>query len=210
VSGSERPKRLTRTEARQRNRELLLDAAARVIAERGFHGATLDEVADEAGLTKGAVYSQFADKGDLFAAAIERRYRERLNALEGWLAERGETAERTSAAALDFARSVTVGGDWALLFLEAWAQTLRDPEFGRRLRQIDDEIRAALAGLLSREPPIFVPLGDLHAEQVAEMLLAVAHGFGVQHRLDPEHAPDELFAEMMRIFATGLAGRAAS
>ncbi|HEX6489011.1 MAG TPA: helix-turn-helix domain-containing protein [Candidatus Dormibacteraeota bacterium] len=53
-------------------KERLLDAAARVIARDGFRGARLADVAREAGLTTGAVYSNFRDKEDLFLAAFDR------------------------------------------------------------------------------------------------------------------------------------------
>src|SRR5713226_7690587 len=66
-------KKLTRDEKKARTRERLLDAAADVFARRGFHAASLDEVADEAGLTKGAVYSNFTSKDDLIVALIETR-----------------------------------------------------------------------------------------------------------------------------------------
>ena len=54
-------------------REQLLDAAATVFAERGFHAATLDEIGQTAGFSKGAVYSNFASKDDLFVALINAR-----------------------------------------------------------------------------------------------------------------------------------------
>ena len=65
--------RISRTDSRARTRSGLLEAAHRVFVRRGFHAATLDEIADEAGYTKGAVYSNFASKEDLFFAVYERR-----------------------------------------------------------------------------------------------------------------------------------------
>ncbi len=65
--------RLNRQERKSQTRERLIDAAAVVFAQRGFEAASLDEVAAAAGYTKGAVYSNFASKTDLFIALIERR-----------------------------------------------------------------------------------------------------------------------------------------
>ena len=62
---------LTPERRRRQTRDHLLDAAAQVLAERGFHGASLDEVAAAAGFTKGAVYSNFKNKEDLFLALLE-------------------------------------------------------------------------------------------------------------------------------------------
>jgi AcrR family transcriptional regulator len=198
-----RRKRLTRVEQRERNREALLDAAAEVFAARGFRVATLDDVADAAGLTKGAIYSHFSSKHDLFAAAIERRYRERLEPFRALMEQPGERPALAGEAALDFIRSISVGGDWALLFLEAWAEMVRNPEFGQRLLEVTDQVREALVELVRGQFAVSPKL-SISPEHLAEMLLAMAHGFGIQHRLDPHHAPDQVFVDMARIFVTGL------
>ena len=67
--------RLTRAESRERTRAHLLEAAADVFAQRGFHGASVEEVADVAGYTKGAVYSNFASKDELLRETLEYRTR---------------------------------------------------------------------------------------------------------------------------------------
>ena len=72
---------LTAERRRQQTREYLLQAAAQVFAERGFHAATLDEVAAAAGFTKGAVYSNFKNKEDLFLALLEDAYAREMTAL---------------------------------------------------------------------------------------------------------------------------------
>ena len=64
--------RMSRAQRKELTRELLLDAAIGVFAEKGYHGASLDDVADAAGFTKGAVYSNFTRKSDLFRALLER------------------------------------------------------------------------------------------------------------------------------------------
>jgi AcrR family transcriptional regulator len=71
-------RRLTRAESAARTRARLLAAAQRVFFERGFHGASLEAVAEEASLTKGAVYSRFESKADLFLAYQEERNQENI------------------------------------------------------------------------------------------------------------------------------------
>ena len=201
------PPRLSRAEQRERNRARLLDAAEAVFAERGYRVATVDDVAAAAGLTKGAVYSQFASKQELFAAAVQRRYRQRADAFVAAMSGEAPLADRTALAALDFAGSVEDGVDWALLFLEAWAEMLRTPGFGEELRRIDEEMRATIAGVVERSLAEQGAQIDLPAETVAEMVIATTHGFGVQHRLDPSHAPPELFAELSGTLLLGLLAR---
>jgi AcrR family transcriptional regulator len=60
-------KRLSRAEQNERNRALVLDAARRIFLARGYHAATLDEIADEAGFSRGVVKSRFGNKADLLA-----------------------------------------------------------------------------------------------------------------------------------------------
>lgn len=70
-----RSRRLTRVEARALTRRRLMDAAADVFADRGFRVASLVDVADRAGYTIGAVYSNFASKDELFQALMDERLR---------------------------------------------------------------------------------------------------------------------------------------
>jgi AcrR family transcriptional regulator len=67
-----RPRR-SRREQTADNRIVLLDAAAAVFRARGYQAATLEQIADAAGFSKGVVYSQFASKADMFLAALAMR-----------------------------------------------------------------------------------------------------------------------------------------
>ena len=69
--------RLDQVEQSQRNRKLVLSAARRLFLARGYHGASLEQIADAAGFSKGVVYSQFESKADLFLALLEQRIDER-------------------------------------------------------------------------------------------------------------------------------------
>src|SRR5579863_10773918 len=76
---------LTPERRRQQTRDHLLAAAAQVFADRGFHGASLDEVAAVAGFSKGAVYSNFKNKEDLFLALLESHYEREMAAVRATL-----------------------------------------------------------------------------------------------------------------------------
>jgi AcrR family transcriptional regulator len=65
-------KRLTREDSRERTAQRLLAAARKLIAKRGLSDTTLDEIAEEAGYTRGAFYSNFSSKGDLFIELLRR------------------------------------------------------------------------------------------------------------------------------------------
>src|SRR4051812_18201471 len=70
------PERWTQERRRQHTRDLLLDAAEEVFAEKGFEGASLDEIAQRAGYTRGAIYKHFGGKEEMFLEA-NKRFNER-------------------------------------------------------------------------------------------------------------------------------------
>src|SRR5207302_11360194 len=85
----EAPAPTPQRERRARTRSDVLRAAARVFAERGYHGATLDGVVAEAGLSKGALYHYFPSKQDLFLALLEERLGAGISDVEAVVAEGG-------------------------------------------------------------------------------------------------------------------------
>src|SRR5437016_9838280 len=70
--------RLSREESKALTRQKLISAARKIFLERGFHAASLDEIALEANVTKGAVYSNFDNKGELFMAVLDHHIEQRL------------------------------------------------------------------------------------------------------------------------------------
>src|SRR6266496_6522087 len=87
VSNTVMATRLRRVEMVERNREAVLAAARRVFIDKGYAGATLEAIAEEAGFSKGVMYSQFQSKADLFLTLLERRIDERAQQNERIVAE---------------------------------------------------------------------------------------------------------------------------
>jgi AcrR family transcriptional regulator len=107
--------RLTRAEQNDRNRALLLAAALRVFLARGYHAATLEQIADEAGFSKGVVYSRFDSKADMFLALLTDRIAERAAqnaAAAGQLARPGDMAALLGLAGRPSA-PLRAGGCWS-------------------------------------------------------------------------------------------------
>ncbi len=106
--------RLTRAESRERTRTQLLAAAEEVFAARGFHGASLDEVAEAAGFSKGAVYSNFGSKDELFVAVLRKRMSEQAEFLTGLVSR----ASGDPVAALPDLEWMDL--QWCQLLFEFW------------------------------------------------------------------------------------------
>ena len=147
--------RSTRDERRAQTRERLLDAAADVFNRFGYHGASLEAVAEAAGFTKGAVYSNFASKAELFVALAEhksragqrrRSARERFRAMPLGEFVDGMGDMLRSQAARDQA--------WDVLTIEVWLAAMRDPALrevvAHDYREMRDEIGPEIERKLRR------------------------------------------------------------
>src|SRR5918912_2295968 len=85
---------MTRVEQQAETRTRLLDAAVAVCSRRGLHESTLEEISEEAGFTRGAVYSNFDGKEELLLAVFEERIEPRLEAIAAPLIESGSAREQ--------------------------------------------------------------------------------------------------------------------
>jgi len=149
--------RLSRAEQNDRNRALLFAAARRVFLARGYHAATLEQIADDAGFSKGVVYSRFASKADLFLALLD-------------------LAQRTEREA----------PGWRLLVTEFRIHAARDPELNRRYAALHARKAEGIANALTliserggeglRFPP----------RQLAELVLAIDTGLALEQQANPD------------------------
>jgi AcrR family transcriptional regulator len=196
---------LTQERRRQLTREHLLDAAAHVFAERGFHGATLDEVARVAGFTKGAVYSNFESKDELFLALFKANYEHEMAEL---LATLDSSAVPPANRLSDFVALIQNESRAArtstLLYMEFWLYAARNPEARARLAAIDDEAIAATADLLRalRDSEGMEPLEDV--EHVARVIDMLFRGISLLRVLQPEVVDDQLLQVAIEFVARGL------
>src|SRR5918999_3972844 len=108
------PRERVRRQPRAQTREELLDAAARVFARRGFHGASVEAVCEEAGFSTGAVYSNFGGKEDLFLSLYEERIQRRRRELREAVEGSGGGAGRPGAGAAGGGGGFRQKGDWVL------------------------------------------------------------------------------------------------
>jgi AcrR family transcriptional regulator len=178
-------KRLSRAEQGERNRALVLDAARRVFLARGYHGATLEQIADEAGFSKGVVYSQFDSKADMFLALLKARIEERA-AENARLAESLAGGGGLPALVEHLARGDQATPGWALLVIEFRVHAARDPVLSCRYAAAHARTVEALAGVLATvsaqdsEGPAVTP------QRLAELALALSVGTTLEQAASPD------------------------
>jgi AcrR family transcriptional regulator len=207
-------KRKTQTERREETRELVLAAAARVFAQRGFHATSLDAIAEEAGFSRGAVYYNFADKEELFLELLDRRCAERAQDLRAVFADTPEddvaaTSRQAQLAAQHALDAMTGDPEWRALYLEFLAHAARDTAFRRRFSKRSDEMRGALEDVVvERTRPVADAL-DMEPEQLAVVIDALGTGLWAHHMLHGSRAvPPDLFSKALALIVDGIAARA--
>jgi AcrR family transcriptional regulator len=188
---------LTRADRQARTREELVEAAERLFTTSGFHATSVDAVADAAGYTKGAVYSNFSSKEDLFFAVYERRVDRRAADIEATLAE-GKSAydglERLIAA---LAKRRDDG--WLAAFFEFWAHVLRHPELRGRFAELH---RRGLGPIARSLEDVAGERGERLPEEplkLATARLAMLTGLQLERLTQPELVDEGLFLRMMRL-----------
>ena len=194
------PRRLTRAEQREKTRGCLVEAATKVFSRRGYDKASLDEVAEEAGFTKGAVYSNFKGKEDLFLATIDAHFERRLEAIRRVLAEEPDEEGTAYAAGMDFMNQLNEDPEYFALFFEFWAYAQRNPAVKRKFLPRIQRFRAALAELFEAKD-VEMPMAP---EQLAAMLIAMAAGVAMERELDPKAVPHDMYARMLQYFFRGM------
>jgi AcrR family transcriptional regulator len=122
-------RRLTRDQKKALTRQELLDAAGRVFLRRGFFAASIDEVAEEAGFSKGAVYSNFTDKEDLLLALVEQRTELRRSRITALVDPDASTETQARDASEEYNQILEEEREWNPLLLEFWVCVARNPHF---------------------------------------------------------------------------------
>jgi AcrR family transcriptional regulator len=200
--------RAARAEGREA-RDELLEAALRVFARRGYGQAGVDEIAAEAGYSKGALYWHFSGKEELLAALLEERIdapmRERFALLASAPPEQDMSLEATRA----FARQLDTEREALLLEREYWTLAIRDPTLRTRYAERHAELRRDLATAMeARARHLGTPDLTMSAEDVARIVMSVIGGLAIDELIEPGSVPPELLGEALALIYAGLVARA--
>lgn len=189
--------RLSREENRALTRERLLDAAADVFNRLGYHGASLETVAEAAGYTKGAVYSNFATKGDLFLA-LHRRYtlrqlEDQSAAMAGLSLE--QIGEQGGLVLVEQARSQE---HWDLLQIEFWLAAMRDPALREAMARWSEELWEEAGARFAQKFDSAGLRPPFSGVEFAKLVNGLGSGLLLQLYIDPDFVEPGLFARAIR------------
>jgi AcrR family transcriptional regulator len=186
---------------RQLTRDSLLESARRLFAARGFHGASLDEIAAEAGFSRGAIYSSFGGKEELFFAVIERHYAELMQRWRTVLSSGGPDLA-LSRLAEAWQDSLAADRDWFALYLEFRLYALRNPEVRERLAELERRQTEEVGRLISETATSLGMRLRVPAEVMATIAGAACIGLLERAIVDPtvENVSSFFFEMLAREF----------
>ncbi len=182
--------RATRAQTAASNRERVLDAAREVFRRKGFHGSSVDEIAEEAGFSKGVVYSQFGSKDDMFLALLERRIEQRARENLDAIRSAREGAELQTMWSLG-ERIRQADPAWTLLVLEFRIHAARNPALNERYAALHAKTLAGIAQTLEvllERRGVQAPYGP---DELARCLFALDSGYSLELLVAPPDATTE-------------------
>ncbi len=178
--------RLTRPESAARTRRALLGAAERRFLSDGYHAASLETIAADAGYTKGAIFAAFESKAGLFLVVCEEVFARRLEQLRTLFERHPTRQERLDALA---AQPVDNANQrWLLVAIEFWTQSASDPEHLAALAGMYRRLHTGLAELVGQDA------GPLGTQNWTTVILALTNGLTLHRLLDPRGVPNNLMA----------------
>jgi AcrR family transcriptional regulator len=205
-----KPPRPTRAQRQAQTRSQLIDAAAQVFARRGFQAASVEEIAEEAGYSHGAVYSNFEGKADLFLAVFEDYMAERVRELaetQAALADDASLEVRARALADQWMDRLARNRESFALHMEFLAHAGRDPQLARRFGTRSSVMREAVARYISHyqqeaglEP--VMPTDDL-----ALILRALGIGLAIESLVSPEAVRHNVYGDFVELLVSLLRER---
>jgi AcrR family transcriptional regulator len=194
--------RETRAEKQARTRAELIATAAAVFARRGYKGASVEEIAEDAGYSHGAVYSNFAGKADLFLAVFEEYMAERVRELaetQVRLPEDAPIEVRARALADQWMDRLERDPDSVLLHMEFIAHAGRDPELAGRFGARSAAMREAVSQYIAAygaEAEAELPIG---ADDLALALRALGIGLAIESLVSPDAVRRGLYGDVVEL-----------
>jgi len=194
--------RLSRSEKKELTTAQLLETARKVFLERGYHRSTLDDIADTAGFTKGAVYSRFRSKDELFFALYDAWVDQRIAEFATYANPAGSFEALLRGAGRRLMTLRNEHSDWYLLLLEFWTYAARDDRLREELAVHHGRFVAELAAAIELAARALGATLKRPAIYLARAGSAMALGVTLERLLDPQSVPETMLESMLVLLAS--------
>jgi AcrR family transcriptional regulator len=198
-------RRLTRPEQQAQTRARLIEAAAKVFGRRGFQAASVEEIAEQAGYSHGAVYSNFDGKGELFLAVFEEYMAERVRELaqtQAALPDDASLEARARALADQWMDRLARDRESLSLHVEFIAHADRDPELAKRFASRSAAMRQALSRYIVQYQQEAGAELAMPADDLALVLRALGIGLAVEWLVSPDAVRHDLYGDFVELLVS--------
>ncbi len=195
-------KRLTRQEQREQTRQRLLESAQRLFALQGVAGASIDEIAEDAGYSRGAFYSNYRDKLDLLGELMDSGFDGDIAGVRQMPRDGDEAA--LAAAFARISNAFAGANSNATWMLEFQLAGVRHPELAPRYLAQFDQLRDAVADLVAAHRSANGQPAPRHPQIVADAFIVLLSGLSLLRTLEPERYSGEAVQTVFLSLVRGL------
>jgi AcrR family transcriptional regulator len=171
--------RLNREESQARTRSLLIQAARREIVKKGFAAASIRDIAEAAGFSLGAIYSNFPDKEAILLELIQQHQTEERARIDAALARAGNDAAAAMAGVEKWAETVNADAELGILAIELQLHALRNPAFAEVYNEMNRKHRRALGAMIAQLFELFGKKVPGEASEIATGLATLSRGLAL-------------------------------
>ncbi len=191
------PVRLTRDEKRAATKDALLESAAAVFAAKGYGATSVEDIAETAGFSRGAFYSNFESKEDLFLELVDIKTNEHLIAIAHAFTKGDTAAERIHNGGMFVAALVTEEPEWCKLFTDLWMESVRNERVRKRFADQYATWRASIGMMIEAQHQELGVHVSIDTDELASAIVALFDGYMLQKLIEPDRFAPDYFARML-------------
>lgn len=191
-------RRLTQKERKQETRQMLLESAAETFAQLGFHGASVDKIAEFAGFSKGAVYAHFESKEELFLALLEQQIQSHVNLIhEVW--DKQQSFDHVIENIDNYFHLVSKKSRiWSILSMEFLLYAMRDESVREKWATLIIESVDKISKIIEQMMAEKNYECTLSSEELAWTIMSLENGMAIFSSITGERTPPNLYGKALQ------------
>lgn len=191
-------KRMTQEERKQETRKMLLDSAAEIFAQFGFHGASVDKIAEFAGYSKGAVYANFNSKEELFLALLEQKMKSHVDTIHQIMKQQHSIDHFIEKMDYYFDLDRQTNRVWSILNMEFLLYAMRQESVREKWTAMIVESVEQISGVIEKMMEQENRVSTLSAEELAWTILSLENGMAIFHYIAEGRPPLNLYGKALQ------------
>lgn len=190
-------RRLTQEERKQETRQLLIESAIEIFAQLGFHGASVDKIAEHAGFSKGAVYAHFKSKEELFLAILEQQMQLQVDNIHQVIDQQHSISHFIDAMDTCFDSVKKRNRTWNMLYMEFLLCGMREESVRHKWSSMITESVAQISGAIERLMSRENHGSTLSADEIAWTIVSFENGMAIFSYISEDSMPLNLYRKAL-------------